>query len=49
MRHIDDLTTVTQKAIYTAAVEAILSAAEHAVTEHLETERTTRSEGTDKA
>ncbi|MFI2410258.1 TetR/AcrR family transcriptional regulator [Streptomyces sp. NPDC018947] len=49
VRHIDDLTTVTQKAIYTAAVEAILSAAEHAVTEHLETERTTRSEGTDKA
>lgn len=33
-RHIDDLTTVTQKAIYDSAVEAILAAAEHAAAEH---------------
>ncbi|WP_308408702.1 helix-turn-helix domain-containing protein [Streptomyces sp. AC627_RSS907] len=33
-KHIHDLTAVTQKAIYTSAIEAILAAAEHAAAQH---------------
>ncbi|WP_327657366.1 TetR/AcrR family transcriptional regulator [Streptomyces sp. NBC_00483] len=33
-RHINDLTSVSQKQIYTAAVEAVLAAAERAASEH---------------